>query len=71
MDLPDGFLARLAAAQHRNQSLLCVGLDPEPAKFPAPWTGDASRIFDFCAAIVDATHDLACAFKPQVAYFAA
>ncbi len=71
MNNPNGFLARLAAAQQRHQSLLCVGLDPEPAKFPAPWTGDASRIFDFCAAIVDATHDLACAFKPQVAYFAA
>ena len=71
MSAPTGFLGRLAAAQHRNQSLLCVGLDPEPAKFPAPWTGDAARIFDFCAAIVDATHDLACAFKPQVAYFAA
>jgi len=71
MSAPTGFLGRLAAAQHRNQSLLCVGLDPEPAKFPAPWVGDAARIFDFCAAIVDATHDLACAFKPQVAYFAA
>lgn len=71
MTPPTGFLGRLAAVQRRHQSLLCVGLDPEPAKFPAPWTGDASRIFDFCAAIVDATGDLACAFKPQVAYFAA
>jgi len=33
--------------------------------------GDAQRIFDFCAQIVDATHDLVCAFKPQIAYFAA
>jgi orotidine-5'-phosphate decarboxylase len=71
MSAPIGFLGRLAAAQHLNRSLLCVGLDPEPARFPAPWTGDASRIFDFCAAIVEATRDLACAFKPQVAYFAA
>nr|MBA2722338.1 orotidine-5'-phosphate decarboxylase [Methylibium sp.] len=65
------FLARLLAAERRNDTLLCVGLDPEPAKFPAPWTGDATRIFDFCAAIVDATHDLVLAFKPQIAYFAA
>ncbi|MBA3597993.1 MAG: orotidine-5'-phosphate decarboxylase [Methylibium sp.] len=65
------FLARLLAAERRNDSLLCVGLDPEPAKFPAPWTGDATRIFDFCAAIVDTTHDLVLAFKPQIAYFAA
>jgi len=65
------FVDRLLAAERRNDSLLCVGLDPEPARFPAPWTGDATRIFDFCAAIVDATHDLVLAFKPQIAYFAA
>ena len=65
------FTDQLAAAQARHQSLLCVGLDPEPAKFPGAWQGDAARIADFCAAIVDATHDLVCAFKPQIAYFAA
>lgn len=65
------FLQRLAASQQRRGSLLCVGLDPEPDRFPAPWTGDAARIFDFCARIVDATKDQACAFKPQIAYFAA
>jgi orotidine-5'-phosphate decarboxylase len=65
------FAARLAAAERRHDSLLCVGLDPDPAKFPAPWAGDPGRIFDFCAAIVDATHDLVLAFKPQIAYFAA
>jgi orotidine-5'-phosphate decarboxylase len=58
-------------AQPLNDSMLCVGLDPEPAKFPLAWRGDAARIFDFCAAIVDATHDLVIAFKPQIAYFAA
>ena len=65
------FSQQLAAAQARQQSLLCVGLDPEPARFPGAWKGDASRIADFCCAIVDATHDLVCAFKPQIAYFAA
>jgi orotidine-5'-phosphate decarboxylase len=65
------FLARLAAVQQRRDSLLCVGLDPEPERFPVPWRGDASRIFDFCARIVDATKDLVCAFKPQIAHFAA
>lgn len=69
--LEPGFVARLLQAEALNQSMLCVGLDPEPARFPAPWTGDASRIFDFCAAIVDATKDLVIAFKPQFAYFAA
>jgi len=51
--------------------MLCVGLDPEPSKFPMRWRGQPERIFDFCAAIVDATADLAMAFKPQIAYFAA
>jgi len=65
------FVERLRRAETLNDSLLCVGLDPEPAKFPGAWQGDASRIFDFCAAIVDATKDLVIAFKPQFAYFAA
>jgi orotidine-5'-phosphate decarboxylase len=65
------FIAALRAAQATNASMLCVGLDPEPAKYPGAWRGDPARTFDFCAAIVDATKDLVCAFKPQIAYFAA
>lgn len=65
------FIDMLRGATARNDSLLCVGLDPEPSRFPAGLRGDAGRIYDFCAAIVDATADLACAFKPQIAYFAA
>lgn len=65
------FLQGLLAAQQRRESLLCVGLDPEPERFPEPWRGDPARIFDFCARIVDATKDQVCAFKPQIAYFAA
>ena len=65
------FTEKLALATQANASHLCVGLDPEPSKFPGAWKGDASKIFDFCAAIVDATHDLVNAFKPQIAYFAA
>ena len=65
------FLDQLRTAERQNGSLLCVGLDPEPAKFPDSMRGNASRIFDFCAAIVDATADLVIAFKPQIAYFAA
>ena len=65
------FTEQLQGAERRNDSMLCVGLDPEPAKFPGAWAGDSARIFDFCAAIVDATHDLVSAFKPQIAYFAA
>ena len=65
------FLDLLARAERQNASLLCVGLDPEPTKFPAHIKGDANKIYDFCAAIVDATADLAIAFKPQIAYFSA
>nr|WP_295774170.1 orotidine-5'-phosphate decarboxylase [Rhodoferax sp.] len=65
------FLDQLRTAERQNGSLLCVGLDPDPAKFPEQYRGDANRIYDFCAAIVDATADLAMAFKPQIAYFAA
>ena len=65
------FAEALAQASRRNGSMLCVGLDPEPAKFPGAMRGDAARIFEFCAQIVDATKDLVCAFKPQIAYFAA
>src|SRR3569832_1028129 len=65
------FISRLLDAQQRNRSMLCVGLDPDPSRFPAPFKGVASRIFDFCARIVDATADLVIAFKPQIAYFAA
>ncbi|MFL6665131.1 MAG: orotidine-5'-phosphate decarboxylase [Rhizobacter sp.] len=65
------FTEMLAAAESRNDSLLCVGLDPDPSRFPAPWRDDARRIFDFCSAIVEATLDQVIAFKPQIAYFAA
>jgi len=65
------FTAQLARAESLNDSVLCVGLDPDPAKFPGSWKDDPARIFDFCATIVDATKDLVIAFKPQIAYFAA
>ena len=65
------FIDQLRQAETLNDSLLCVGLDPEPGKFPGAWKGDAGRIFDFCSAIVDATKDLVSSFKPQIAYFAA
>lgn len=65
------FTQQLQNAQRLNDSMLCVGLDPEPSRFPGAWAGRPERIHDFCAAIVDATKDLVCAFKPQIAYFAA
>jgi orotidine-5'-phosphate decarboxylase len=69
--MPMSFVDKLAQAERLNESLLCVGLDPDPSKFPGAWQHDPSRIFDFCATIVDATRDLVIAYKPQIAYFAA
>lgn len=50
--------------------MLCVGLDPDQSRLP-PSIGDGPDAIErFCRAIVDATADIACAFKPQIAYFA-
>ena len=65
------FMQSLQQAWARNNSLVCVGLDPEPAKLPTAFHDKPDAVFDFCRAIVDATADLACAFKPQIAHFAA
>ena len=64
------FIEQLRQAQQQNQSLLCVGLDPEPARLPAGVARDAQGIYDFCVAIAEATHDLACAFKRKTSWSA-
>ena len=63
-------MAKLAGAWQRNDSLLCVGLDPEIERFPRG-RREPSPIFQFNRAIIDATADLVCAFKPQFAHYAA
>ena len=63
--------AKLASAWRLQQSLLCVGLDPDVSRFPAHLQSRPDGIFAFCKAIVDATAAAACCFKPQIAYFAA
>ena len=65
------FMQSLHQAWQRNHSLVCVGLDPEPAKFPTHLRDDADAVYTFCRAIVDATADSVCAYKPQIAHFAA
>jgi len=64
------FVSTLQAAWRRSDSLLCVGLDPDPARLPAALAGRSDAILEFCRRIVDATADAVCAFKPQIAYFA-
>ena len=65
-----GFHAQLERSWNASNSLLCVGLDPDAEAFPASFEGDPDAIARFCTAIVDATADLVCAFKPQIAHFA-
>lgn len=65
------FMESLRAAWHRNNSLVCVGLDPEPSRFPPGFADDSDAVFHFCRDIVDATADLVCCFKPQIAHFSA
>ena len=65
------FMQALRTRWEQANSLVCVGLDPEPAKFPARFNHDPDAVFAFCRDIVDATAEYACAFKPQIAYFAA
>ena len=65
------FMQSLQQVWVRNDSLVCVGLDPEPSKFPTHLRDNPDAVFEFCRAIVDATADLVCAFKPQIAHFAA
>jgi orotidine-5'-phosphate decarboxylase len=66
-----GWHDRLAAAWAASGSMLCVGLDPDPDRMPAELAGAPDGIERFCRSIVDATADLVCAFKPQIAHFAA
>ena len=66
------FREKLCAAQEAHQSWLCVGLDPDPAQMPAvPGLEGAAGIAAFCRAIIEATHALVCAFKPNMAFFLA
>jgi orotidine-5'-phosphate decarboxylase len=71
-----GFRTKLNAAWKSSQSMLCVGLDPDPERLPVPFVVHGKvqgneATYQFCKAIIDATAHTVCAFKPQFAYFAA
>src|SRR4030043_492545 len=59
------FIDKLLSAGRRNKSLLCIGLDPDVKLMPK------MSLFDFNKAIIDATADLACAYKPNLAFYEA
>ena len=66
-----GFRTLLEDRWAESGSLLCVGLDPDPDRLPAALRRTPDGIARFCIDIVDATAEFSCAFKPQIAYFAA
>lgn len=55
----------------KNNSLLCIGLDPDLSKIPEHLKKEADPIFTFNKAIIDNTSDLVCAYKPNIAYYEA
>jgi orotidine-5'-phosphate decarboxylase len=65
------FAQQLEGAWKKNDSLVCVGLDPEIERFPAHIRKEPSPIFQFNRSVIDATADLVCAYKPQFAHYAA
>jgi orotidine-5'-phosphate decarboxylase len=65
------FAEKLAAAQQRNNSWLCVGLDIVIAKMPLPMQNIDDPMLPFARAIIDVTRDLVCAFKPNLGFFVA
>ena len=65
------FIKAVESAWQKNNTLLCVGLDPDSTKIPSRLRSHKNPLFAFNQAIIDATADLVCAFKPQIAYYAA
>jgi len=66
-----GFVEQLTRAWKRSDSLACVGLDPDIERLPRHIAAQPSPLFHFNKAIIDATADLVCAYKPQFAHYAA
>jgi uridine monophosphate synthetase len=69
-----GFFTKLRGAAERNRSLLCVGLDPNPKQAPARYqvAGDPEgTILAWNRAVIEQTHDLVCAYKPNIAFYEA
>ena len=65
------FIKAIESSWQEKDSLLCVGLDPDISRIPSHFSNLKAPLFEFNKAIVDATADLVCAFKPQIAYYSA
>ncbi len=69
MSQPSSFHTRLRARERSANSLVCVGLDPVPAKLPAGFAATANGVADFCIEIVRATQDIASCYKPNLPFY--
>ncbi len=65
------FLDKLTHAQQKNRSFLCVGLDIVVANTPLPLQGHDEPMLPFARAIIEATQDLVCAYKPNLGFYLA
>jgi orotidine-5'-phosphate decarboxylase len=65
------FIHQLCSAWDKNNSLLCVGLDPDFERLPTSIQGSDAPYFSFNKEIIDATADLVCAYKPNSAFYEA
>lgn len=65
------FVNKLKKITQKNNTLLCVGLDPDLEKLPAVVRAKANPLFEFNKAIIDATADLVCTYKPNPAFYEA
>ncbi|NLD35505.1 MAG: orotidine-5'-phosphate decarboxylase [Desulfatiglans sp.] len=65
------FMEKLKTRWRSSNSLLCVGLDPDIEKIPDHIRGINNPVFEFNKGVIDSTHDLVCAYKPQIAYYSA
>ena len=62
-------IQNLQKIQQKNRTLICLGLDLDPRKMPGEFAGSVKGMFDFAHRIIDATSDIVCAYKPNLAFF--
>jgi orotidine-5'-phosphate decarboxylase len=67
--MPVNFVQAVDDAWRQKNSLLCIGLDPDIKKIPVRLQASGTPLFQFNKAIIDATADLVCSYKPQIAYY--
>ena len=68
--MPD-FFSAIVEVTRKNQSQLCIGLDTDKGRLPQILQNDSDPVFSFNREIIDATHDLVCCYKPQIAFYGA